>query len=465
MKRNGHKIAIATLAMVLSITVLMLATFAWYTLSTNPEIKGMNFNVSGEQAIQVSKDNKDYGLSMDLTDDLKNVKSLVPVSTYDGENWFVCKYDITGDVLQDQVKDKNGNIVDTQFTHLKFPKGSNTDTSQDASTANGAENPVAESADGEDTIFYVWKDIYLKTTEDEVNVYLTVPHADPANYAQDATENNHFGTYVMSYHTEGGENGQQQVTLLSGGSETCVRVGFKVLGEVTSTDDDGNDTLAAATGTDGSLFIYEPNADERSQLDKSSADYQTDKYIAGFEAKNFYKGDGAYKNADGKYLQTYPVKKRTNKDGSDAEFTLKDSKVLDGTPAVFPTDHLIVQKKSDWADLEDVQATQTDGKLTAQNFNSTMLKHIGKFVPYSTIKNTLYTVGSLQKKNADYSLKELSADTDSSVRSSAMLTTLEKDKPKKVRLYFWIEGQDVDCWNDVSSTDFLVNLEFSGQTN
>lgn len=461
MKRNGHKIAIATLAMVLSITVLMMATFAWYTLSTNPEIKGMNFNVSGEQAIQVSKNNKDYGLSMDLTDDLKDVKSLVPVSTYDGENWFVCKYDITGDVLQDQVKE-NDKVVDTQFTHLKFPAGSNTDTSQDTSTANGAENPVAESQDGEDTIFYVWKDIYLKTTEDQVNVYLTVPHADPAAYkaSQDAMENNHFGTYVMSYHTEEGENGQQQVTLLRGGSETCVRVGFKVLGEVA----DGAENADPGKDQSEGLYIYEPNADERSQLDKSSADYQTDKYISGFMAKDFYKGDDAYKNADEKYLQTYPVKKRTNSDGSDAKFTLKGSEVLDGTPAVFPTDRLIVQKKSTWADLKDVQAMQTDGQLTATDFNSTMLKHIGKFVAGSEIKDKLYTVQSLNKGNGDYTLTALPEDGSSSDRSSAMLTTLEKDKPKKVRLYFWIEGQDVDCWNDVSSTDFLVNLEFSGQT-
>lgn len=497
----------ATAAMVMSIVVLMMATFAWYTLSTNPEIKGINFSVSGEQAILVSKDNSEgsYKLSESLTEDLQDCKSLVPVSTYNGEDWFVCKYDAKGDVLQEPEKD-NDVVVGTQFTHLQFPVGSNEEPASEA-----ASQGLAAGEEGSDTIFYIWRDIYLKTTEKEVNVYLTVPRSD--NYEEDPTENKHYGSYVMSYHVEEGENGESQITLLDGGSETCARVGFKVLGVVENGKKDATPTENA-----GDLFIYEPNADRRSTLDKSLNDYRTDKYIAGFLAKDFYSksGSNSYANvaAGEYYLPTFPVKSK--------EITIGDQNTTDGEAAIFPTDHLIVQKKSIWKqpDVSDIpvggdpgntggtsgnggttenggtsengstsvvnlseggegetgtgpsetsdlpegsDTPKTDNGLTVDNFNSTMIAHMGKFITLSGMNNVY--PNSLNKSNTDYKLVALTESDKQSYRSSVMLTTLEKDKPQKVRLYFWIEGQDVDCWNDISSTNFLVNLEFSGQTN
>ena len=33
----------------------------------------------------------------------------------------------------------------------------------------------------------------------------------------------------------------------------------------------------------------------------------------------------------------------------------------------------------------------------------------------------------------------------------------------KMRVYMWIEGQDVDCWNQIASGRVYANLEFYGR--
>ena len=33
----------------------------------------------------------------------------------------------------------------------------------------------------------------------------------------------------------------------------------------------------------------------------------------------------------------------------------------------------------------------------------------------------------------------------------------------KARIYMWIEGQDIDCWNQIADGNIYVNLEFMGR--
>ena len=41
---------------------------------------------------------------------------------------------------------------------------------------------------------------------------------------------------------------------------------------------------------------------------------------------------------------------------------------------------------------------------------------------------------------------------------------LERNVPQRIRMFIWLEGQDVDCVDSVNSSRFAVNIEFAGGT-
>lgn len=488
-RRNNHaKLNMTMIALVVSIIVLVMATFAWFVLSTNPEIKGMNFHVKAEQAIQVSQDGKNYSYSEDLSDQFDNVGALVPASTVDGLNWFVCKYDMNGNVLQGQ-----DDTFGTQFQYMRFPSGGNVgvsaDSAESGNTEDGTSTQDADASGDEGTTdtekekcYYIYTDIWLKTTEENgTEVYLSIP-SNSADYVQDSTEDNHYGSYVMSYHVSETEdengNKAQTIQLTEGGSETCARVGFQVLGE------SGNEIKESAVTTND-FYIYEPNADRRSEADKTSDEYNADKYVAGFTAKDFF--NNGFSGADGSYIPTFPIKVNsdtakklqtaltdiTNDSDKKYDETVKgwnldgEGKVeksykgYDGNISVFPADHLLAQRSSTWKQESDNDSQRT---LTGKNFDSTMIGSMGRFLETSQLYANLgLNNKTLSNGNSDYSLVNSEGlEGMQRVQSTGPIVTLTKDTPVKVRLFFWIEGQDVDCWNDIADTDFLVNLEFVG---
>ena len=39
---------------------------------------------------------------------------------------------------------------------------------------------------------------------------------------------------------------------------------------------------------------------------------------------------------------------------------------------------------------------------------------------------------------------------------------LEKNIPQRIRMFVWLEGQDVDCVNSLEASRFAVNIELAG---
>ena len=44
------------------------------------------------------------------------------------------------------------------------------------------------------------------------------------------------------------------------------------------------------------------------------------------------------------------------------------------------------------------------------------------------------------------------------------LIKLERNVPQRIRMFIWLEGQDVDCVDSVRSSNFAVNIELAGGT-
>ena len=42
------------------------------------------------------------------------------------------------------------------------------------------------------------------------------------------------------------------------------------------------------------------------------------------------------------------------------------------------------------------------------------------------------------------------------------IVKLERNVPQRIRMFIWLEGQDMDCVNGLSAAEFVLNIEFAG---
>ena len=135
-KRQYHiKILASALLIVLSLSMLVMVTFAWYVMSTAPEVSGMQIKI-GSDTIRVAPDCKDESgqhhypgafqgvLETDTTAIPENFWGLIPVSTADGKHWFSATYESLengGDQKEEYLEDttlSSANPVATTSTWI-----------------------------------------------------------------------------------------------------------------------------------------------------------------------------------------------------------------------------------------------------------------------------------------------------------------------------------------------------------
>jgi hypothetical protein len=57
---------------------------------------------------------------------------------------------------------------------------------------------------------------------------------------------------------------------------------------------------------------------------------------------------------------------------------------------------------------------------------------------------------------------EYKALPKSGATEDVYIIKLERNVPQRIRMFVWIEGQDVDCVNAVAASNFAINLELAG---
>ncbi len=443
---NKRKILMAALGVITSVAVLGSAGFAWYTLSTNPEISGMSFTLGSDEGLWISKDGEEFYKHVDISDKMAgDMKVLRPVSTFDGLNWYVCDYEAS-----------SGNIVEDEFFLKQWC------ISEEHGTL-----PAHDHCDNGG--FYAYTDIWVKTTKDVANVRLAIPDLDE-RYEEELTS----GCYVLSYYTAEDKDGNKSIKLMQEGPETCARVGFMVFDPTTGDEEpvilqgneDARDKIKDTGFTkDYNFFIYEPNADTRSELDKQSDRYLTDIYVSKLRVKDqsyFTGGSFTYAESNGMYLQTYPIKQTVAHDPDTADLTDERGILEKADPALFPADHLIIQRGVKWNEAAIKEQVPSMGFTDSPvDLLNSLMRNIftlrdetsGRFV---NSPSGLYTQANT------YSPTTLSGDNASSATSQIMFQ-LQQGEIRQIRLFFWIEGQDIDCWNDVAGLEFLTRIEFATQ--
>ncbi len=434
-----HKIKLKMLAMtaimLASLLLFVTASLAWYSISTSPEVSGLQVTLFTDRALLVSADGEDFDQSIDLSEAFKYYASLKPISTVDGVNWFRTDYNVTtGAITGTYLWDNTGKYANVPI-YKKDANGNFTDQLLDSTALFEADKEG----------YYVYCDIWLSTElEEGCYVTLSAPDLDLANLEDWETDegNQHgakYGSYALAAYRKDGEN----VYTIDNNAQTALRVGFLICNE------DG-------TPTDR-FVIYEPNADQRGSYEFKPTGQ--DQYVSGYELvlnPNYTDGstEPPYLNyLDGTYIPTYPIGVQRDEQGEIIRDGLGNPI---GVPTAVDPSKLIIQKRSEW-DEEKVRSRVLAEKIP----NSNDISSFGRFITNSAV---LYN--SLDPTLKTYTFTE---NDQTGLASSSMIVQLKgRDGDtiykQRIRMFIWLEGQDADCWNDIADGTFVVNLEFAAQT-
>ncbi len=435
-KTKAKLMATATMLLI-SVVLLAGASLAWFTISTNPEISGMQVILFTDRALVVSKtpDQEDFTQSIDLSEMFMYYAPLKPISTVDGKHWFMPTYDEETGLLNPVSEfllatEENANVLVYNMTDA----------------GEYIEMTEKEYLAASDKGYYVYCEFYLATEyEEDVRVTLSAPDREKNNLEawewnpEFANEHSYkYGSYALAAYEKDPENGK--LYSIDNNAQTALRVGFLIEDE-------------AAEGATGSRFvIYEPNADQRSDFSKKpfTENGKTDFYIHQYNLipnTNYTEGGTEPKFLNyvpNSYIPTVPVGPKTLADGT-----------VVGELTPIADEDLIVQLAGQWK-YSSVQSKIMNG----QGVNSNDVEFFGKFVDKTS---------SVTKGLNQYGIHEFGTQTGYDLASDTMIVTLKGRNsdgtlnPTKIKMFIWLEGQDPDCWNDIAGGSFMVNLEFAAQ--
>lgn len=441
------KLLIISLALLLSVSVVVMSTYAWLVMSSSPVVSGIQVTIGGGNTILVAPDlqqevdGNTYHYPGGFSDKLnfsqhesyaylQDVAGLSPVSTADGVHWFLPSYyDNTdeevqnGTVLNGALRDISDFLMDDQLAHA------NLDRSETEKIEAGS---------------YSYLDFWVVSPGADYTLRISAPTADSG-------ENG--GSFVMDLPRP---EQQDETWVLSGqehSAAAAVRVGFLANANRVTDDSmvyyqsssDFDERYMSLLGlysepdsapyTQGNRFtIYEPNADSHPEMTA----------------------------ALGSYVTTHPI---TLVNGVASEVSVSD--------------RLTVQKTSRWL------GAQNDGERTVieQIFHAATMgmnldgmepgdvadaffnDHLqGQIASYIQKGEFITRTSDLYKFGATATAGELDTLDTAGATDDVYIIKLERNVPQRIRMFVWLEGQDVDCIDSVRASSFVVNIEFAGGT-
>ena len=136
---------------------------------------------------------------------------------------------------------------------------------------------------------------------------------------------------------------------------------------------------------------------------------------------------------------------------------------------------LAAQTSATWTQADDgkqtklAQALQTamlEAKATERSITNgqsageyLLNQHLkGQLSGYITSGQFIEKTGTLKDETDINTIKQSGATTD------AVIVSLKKNVPQRIRMFVWLEGQDIDCTNEAALKTLLLNLELAGGT-
>ena len=424
------KLYSALILMVVSVSLMITVSFAWFTLSTAPAVNNIKVVIGGDNTIKIASNIQETvdGVTVNYPGGFTKVSNftvdsaalLSPVSTADGVNWFVLKDELK--TSQKEVNSLDDFILDTSYSY--------------ANTASGG---------------YIYVDFWVLSSLENCVLRLSsgdVSGAETGSYVVQ------LPSAIKSFTNKTGYELDDSHKTLS----SSIRVGFLVNDDTiednsvmhsymnSSSYDENFKALRGIYDQlhDYDFMIYEPNGTSHSNEGQS--------VVLGDKGLEYVSCE------DGEYHVTYPI---GIDNSGNREF-------------VNVTDRLVVQTESKWKtdgnstmidDLYQGYLLSNEPNKSLDNFYNKYLK--GTYLPYVKsgfmFSNTwnLYFAGDSMRVKSKEVLSKL--DTSNVVKASSIVR-LKKNVPQRVRMFVWIEGQDIDCNYYAADQNIALRLELAGSS-
>ena len=463
MKKMIIKLTAAGLSLVLAVTVAVMSSYAWLTLSESPAANGIYVAVGGGNTILLAPDltkeleGQTYHYPGAFSDTLNfnqhqsysylsELGGMTPVSTSDGINWLLPTYyqkddpEVTSDaVANGSLKPLNDFMVDSSLQYANL-----TSTQTDL---------ISQGS-------YIYLDFWVVS-----------PGADYRLRVSTGDEDNAAGSFVIGLMepeeidtNEDGLADSYQLLAKGDAAAASARVGFLV-----------NESDV----TDNSMLAYITSPGYSDQFDKLRGIYPS-------------KGESPIQ-AQHRFM-IYEPNGTLHPEGSDADngsYVITEPLAYLGS-YVYANDvssNLTVQDTSGWKTAESGTGdtvieqifqgmTATEGfrsstlqELKNEFYIETMQGQVGAYVNKgSFFKSTdrLYQLSQTGQATAQYIEQERSNTSSgflAGATDDAYIVDLERNVPQRIRMFIWLEGQDVDCINDARESGIVVSIELAGSNN
>jgi len=440
-----------TLALVLSATLVVASSYAWLVLSGNPAVTGIQVAVGGGNTILTAPDIRyvteegtiyhfpgsfsdtlNFGQQTDY-DYLQKLGNLTPVSTSNGVDWFIPTY-------------YSGN--DKEVQEGKVPTGTLRDISEfiiDSELLYANLDPEVEKE----------KNMISKGSYIYLDFWVVAPGGDYKLRVSTGTGTADSGSFVIDLPEPEETESGYTLGAPRGSAAAAVRVGFLA-----------NDLRLI----DDTMSLYEGSKYFDNRFTALKGMYQeSETGTAYLDANRFtiYEPNADYhpavKGLDGMYKETRPL-------------GLVSRQILEQEIS----DCLTIQKVSDWAPSKNGEtAIELEQKFQAslfslfgkkltekELFNSFYGSYLqGQLSPYvnkgAFVANTGYLY-KMMDPDGVVSQDKLISDKHHGATDDVYIIQLERNVPQRIRMFIWLEGQDIDCVDSVNSVRFAVNIELAG---
>lgn len=445
MRKIYLKLIAISLTLVLSVSVMAMSSYAWLVLSGSPAVSGIQVVIGGGNTILVAPDvTKEvdgtiYHYPGPFTDNmnfsryttyayLKDLAGLTPVSTADGVNWFIPEYYDYSDQEVRQGKALSGTLKDFKDFYQ--------DIELEYANIQAGNKTLSERGS------YIYLDFWVVSPGDDFTLRLSTG-TDTGSFVVDLMQPEHNETlegtskFVLTYPDHVGSTAIRlgflanpyrltDDSMLHYQNSPYVDKRYTSLRGLYAEPDSGNAQL------DGNRFtIYEPNADVH-----------------------------PYGNAaQGSYVRTMPV-----------------GVVRGEVQPISVYDRLVVQSANSWLTLPEKTSSELEQRFQAailmKDTENMSPEEISDFfyeeylqwqiAPYVTKGQFLKNTVPLADYGSVLSAVEYDAQQKSGATEDVYIIKLERNVPQRIRMFIWIEGQDVDCVNQVAMSNFAISLELAG---
>lgn len=443
MKRYTKLLA-AVLLLVTAAVMVVTTSFAWMTLSSNPVAQGLQVTLAGSHTILVAPDvtTTQNGRTLHypgaFSDDLKffeyeqygylqELGGLLPVSTADGEDWYIPTYYqledpqvVSGEAQLGQLRPTTDFVMDNMLLNANL-------TAKEAGDAQG---------------HYAYLDFWVMAPVDGYKLRVSTSAESAGSFVIGLME-------PQSRETDG----QTTYELAPANEQTtaCVRVGFLV----------NEDTLL-----DDSMLVYSQSEDfnemcSRLQgvyLDKGlSALYSQQTHFTIYEPNGNVHPTEVNGVRNGQYVPTRPL----GAGGLGVSVLDRVTVQLANRWAVTGEEPMIAQMFRTFALGKDVEG-KTAQELQDEFYTQWLQYQI---YPYVSKGNFLTSTAALYAAAQDDGLaltREIASLPQSGATEDVYLTQLTGGVPQRIRMFVWLEGQDIDCINTAAEGSFAISIELAG---